>query len=315
MKRTKRKLGAWQALAVVNSMPVQKTKSEPYDGRTGLRKFTEEYEAEQREKQEVPLRAMKNEHVRVLQQLIEQDSPTLYSAPSTYLEVNAPSSGDASQFNGIDPQEIRARIRKAFSTFEGQIVNEGQLTASGKQKLQRLAVVNTNIDWTSEAAWYQGFLLLYHAGELTDQGDSESPDFVVREQAEPEVSPLEQMEQLDLSTRDGAAQARVLADQDYFGREGATMFAQWEAHILRDYNVTLNDTQKKAVIAWLMKWNKNPLHHECWNEARRALGKAGIIPLMLSQDEKLAESLESVNLNDFAARRRYAAESRLILGR
>jgi hypothetical protein len=47
--------------------------------------------------------------------------------------------------------------------------------------------------------------------------------------------------------------------------------------------------------------------------ARRALGKAGVIPLMLTEDEKLAERLEHSNLNDYGARREYASASRRII--
>lgn len=311
-KRNKRKLSAFEALAIANSKPVEKITVGDTHSRysaSGLREYQREYEQEQ----EAPLRAAKNEHARLLQQMIENDSPVLYSAPSTFLAATAPSL-DASRFNGVDPQIIRASLRKAFEEFESQIASEGKITSDGRKKLQRIAMANPDIDFTQSQSFYQAFLLAYHAGEMTDQGDSETPDFIVQEIAEPEPTFAEKLEGIDLSDRKGNALARKLADHDYFGREGAQMMLLWEQHLAKDYRVILDDTQKRAVVAWLMKWNRNPLRHECWNEARRALGKAGIIPLMLTEDEKLAESLESANLNDFAARRRYANESRRIIG-
>jgi len=315
MKRTKRKISAVEALSKIRTAPKVTLEAGDTHSRystSGLTAFRHRYEEEQFE----PVRKATQELSATLSKLIEDDSSTLYSAESQFLAATAPSIGEGTQFDGVSSESIRATIRKSFSTWEDSNV-KGKLTQSGREKMQRCARANLNIDSTQVAAWQQIFTLLRQSGELQDQGDSDQPDLIVTEIPDETAqrAGLESLESLDLSSRSGQRIAREIANSDYFGREGAAMFAQWEAHIYRDYGVTLTDEQKKAVVTWLMKWNKNPLSHTSWNEARRALGKAQIIPLMVTDDEVLAERIEHSNLNDRDARMEFAAESRRILGR
>jgi hypothetical protein len=304
MKR--KHLSRSEALGRVSSMP--RTESAQLPKPESMQAFKHRYESEQEEIRNAPLKAAQHQVSQSLRRLIEQDQPTLYVAPSSFLAATAPQVAD-NQFAGISIEDCRASIRRAYSEFEDSIAADGKLTASGKQKLQALAKANLNCNSTQVAFWSQAFYLLLNLGELSELDFIETP----QPQATQPTESFDSILEILPDTHDGRKDARALCDADYFGREGAAMMSQWEAHIYRDYGVILTDNQKKEVVSWLVKWNKSPLVHESWNAARRALGKAQVIPLMVTEDEALAERLEHSNLNDYSARREFASESRRII--
>ena len=304
--RHKTKIGRTAALAAIQTAP-KTALDTPAEPRNGMKAFAHKFDIDQEATKNAPLKAAQGEHSRLLRELIDRDIPTLYVAPSSFLEATAPSVGDGSQFNNVNPQEIRATIRRVFSEFEDSIMAEGQLTVSGRQKLQNIAQVNLSVDWTQVPSWTQAFYLLRAAGELS-----------IEPSAQPEQDQTDHLQEvLDApNSREGERAARVAANASYWTGEAAEMFSQWSQLLYDTWEVTLTAPQKQAVVQYFLDTNKSFLRHESFNEARRYLVKAGVLPSnMVTEDEVLAGRLEHTNLNDRDARIEFAQESRRINGR
>jgi hypothetical protein len=250
---------------------------------------------------------MQNEHARMLKELIEQDSPTLYSAPSSYLVATAPAVGNGEQYNGMDTQTIRTSIRKAFNEFETQIASEGQLTQSGRQKLQRLALANPDIAFTQSEAWYQSYLLLYHAGELLDQGDSDSSDFIVNEVAEPEANPLDRIESLDLSTREGDAVAKKIVANAVFGSNGEAraIYTEWLESLRSNFGYEMPPDVQRQALDLFRKNNWSYIDRRAFDLARLNLVNRNIMPPSCkTPTERLNDQIETADDRTWEGRRR-----------
>jgi hypothetical protein len=320
MKKNRKKLSRAEALALVTVAPkvaldAQETHS-TYST-SGLKAFQHKYEGEQEEAREAPLRAAKGEHSRLLTQLVEQDIPTLYSAPSTYLEATAPSVGTGDQFNGISPESIRATIRKAFSEFEDSL-SEGKLTMSGKQKMQNVARANLNIDTTQAAAWQQIFTLLRTSGEILDQGDSDQPDFIVNEiQEEPEqreslTQTLDANSTFDRTGRKAIADSMMGDMQD----EAAKAFQIFNASIEREFNYSFSDSDTQSLIEVMKQRNLLFTSQKAWSEAKLVCIKRGLLPRsLMSKQELFDEMIENADTQSYAGRQELKRQERLLLGR
>src|ERR1039458_6983188 len=103
MSKKRKHLSRTEALARVSTAP--KVTLDASAPRETLARFTQEYDAEQN----APVEAAKQEVSASLRRLIDQDQPTLYVAESSFLTATAPAIGDGSQFNGVAPEELRAR--------------------------------------------------------------------------------------------------------------------------------------------------------------------------------------------------------------
>jgi len=305
------------AMAAVASTPVATYGVTTYDNRSGLAKYIEQYEREaaaaeqaKAEAEQARIQPLLDEQQELLKKLRSETAQSFYTMPSQEL-ADAPKAPDNIT---DDVATIRAQVRDAFNEFRLQAEQQGvKFEQTGVEKLSKAVVQNPAIEWRKP----ESFQLLYQAMEDADCFSERDRTLPVGEQPQPEPAPVKpkalDLESMNTSTRSGQRAAKELCDAEYFTIEGRTMMKDWEAQIYRDYGVLLDDDQKVSVVNWIVKWNKNPLAHETWNAARRALGKAQVIPQMFTQDEILAERLEVSNLTNYEDRRAYAAESRRII--
>ena len=314
MKKLKRKLSRSEALALVTVAPRVQVAQTPYDGRTGLQKFTEEFNRAEEETRTAPVRAAQTEHSRLLRELIDGDIPMLYSGESQFLAATAPQIGNGDQFNNIPPDHIRATIRRVFSEFEDSIASEGKITETGKRKLQSLARLNLECDWTQIASWVQALALLRAANELSDA------DFVavqsVAQPAQPE-SFDDVLAKSDTFSREGRKQVAAAA-MKAMSLECNQMFDAFYNSIVRNFGYSLNDSEVNAVVEFMKRHNLNFLKPSDWDRARVACVKAGLIERsdLLYPQEALSEAVEAtgVPLDSYEARQDFIRRSRLIRG-
>lgn len=320
MSRRSKKLSRAEALAILSTAPVQRVAAP--QGRETLKSFTAQFDAEEKQRAEAPIKTAQTEHSRLLKQLIDGDLATLYSAESKFLAATAPNIGNGDQFNNIPPEAIKATIRRVFSEFEGSIATTGKLTASGKQKMQSLARANLNCDATQVAFWTQAFYLLRAAGELTTE------DFVETPAQQPEAQPSDLLSALDAQpdTRDGARRAKELANEHFFSVECREVYDRFLAHCARVWDFYPTEQQARAMVQWFQDTNRSMIADKtAWDDMRRSLVSREIFPRvsptgksMLTDDELLAERIESSNFTGkdaFSARKEFAQESRRINGR
>jgi hypothetical protein len=314
MKKVKRKLTAVEALSKIRTTP--KVALDVPQPRENLKTFSAAYDAEQYEKNEAPLRAVKSEHSRLLQQLIDQDTPIVYVAESSFLTATAPSIGDGSQFNNIPPEAIKATIRRIFSEFEDSIKDEGTLTASGRQKLQNLSRANLSIDWLQVSSWKQALYLLRAVGELTDQGDSETPDFVVKEvepQETPTVDADSAIEKLDTTTRDGQKKARTLLANYLFSVDAKSVFDEWIASLSNNFDFMPTEDQQRAALDIFIERNLSFLSRKSYDDVRKVLVARGMFPeRCLTNEDRAAILVEATDARSYQERQDLKAKLALL---
>jgi hypothetical protein len=305
MSRKNKKLGRTAALAAILSAPVQRTEAAPYDSRTGLQKFTEQYETDQaaeKDAQFVPARRLMAERSVALRSMIELDSAALYSAPSSFLESTAPSIGSGDQWNNVSPDEIRATIRRVFSEFEDSIAASGKLTEAGRQKLQQLSRANLCIDWTQSSAWSQAFYLLRAAGELDE-------DFIETETPAPSAQPTayvdvdDEIEKLDTSTRSGQQTARTLLAGQLFKGDAKQVFQEWVASLWNNFDFVPSEAEQKLAIEFCIQRNLSFLDRRTYDTCRRVLISRGIFPeRCLTNADRADMSIETADTQSYAGR-------------
>src|ERR1700730_8212405 len=96
-----RKISRTEALGMLASAATVPLKAQPvnssYDTR-GLKDFQRDWDAAEKEKVATPVKAAVTEQSRLLRQLIDVDSATLCSAPSSFLTATTPQVGDGAKF-------------------------------------------------------------------------------------------------------------------------------------------------------------------------------------------------------------------------
>jgi hypothetical protein len=221
--------------------------------------------------------------------LIEQDAATIYVSSSSFLAATCESIGDGSKFDNVSPEEIRATIRKTFSTFCDEIANTGTLTVSGKEKSQSIARVNLDCDPTIVGTWRQIHYLLCALDELTDT------DFIATPAPEQEsTATFDSVLKVLPDTFDGRRDARLLCNEDYFLGEGKAVFDEWRGSILSNFHVTLDESEQRAAIDWFLKNNCSFLSRPSYDQCRLNLVARGILSEQcLTPEDRAALLVES----------------------
>jgi len=150
-------------------------------------------------------------------------------------------------------------------------------------------------------AFKKCFARLMALGALSEQ---EIDATKVQPEAVPEIEShptLDDLERLDLSTREGAAKGRQIAEQLAFNGDRKVRFQEWLRSVEQNFGVYLSEEDQKVVIDFFLEHGLNFLRHEDYNITRRALSKKGDWPStlvrqgiapadkLLTSDEKLAE--------------------------
>jgi hypothetical protein len=184
------------------------------------------------------------------------------------------------------------------------------LTPSGRNKLWTLARHQTEIAYDSADAWSATYYLL-NACDGLDAADVE-----VSEEPTPVANPLDALEEMDLSSREGVRASQRVVSDAVFGVNGEArnMYRDWLRHLDADYGFSPDEQQQKAAIKFFQDFNRSWLDFNAYNECRRYLVAAKIFPDIRTNDERLAAAVEStdVPLDTYGARQEFARRSRLI---
>jgi hypothetical protein len=121
------------------------------------------------------------------------------------------------------------------------------------------------------------------------------------------ANPLEEIETLNLDSRDGNAKAKQIATNDFFGRQMAPIADRWRDWLLATFNYVLTDDARKAAGQWWLKNpTANPLTPSSWTQLRLNLVKRGVMPASCKTPEEiLNETIEasSERSDSYEARR------------
>jgi hypothetical protein len=117
------------------------------------------------------------------------------------------------------------------------------------------------------------------------------------------------------TTREGARKLRDLVEQTGVDVTFAPIFQQWLDSMYEHWGFVSTPEQRVAAQRYFERHNLSFTHGPHYDQCRRALGKSGIFPLMLTDDEILAERIEQTTLtNNYAGRQDYVRERSKLQG-
>jgi hypothetical protein len=268
------------------------------------REEREKKEAEKR-KAEAPLLAVQTKISRNLLKLRKAQAENLFIVPSeelgamcTHVPENVPGTVD----------EIREQIKSAITTgLAGIPIHE-----SGVAKIRKVAAKNLTIDIRQP----ENIRKIYDY--MNDLGVFTSEDVTVPRPVAPVVQPgperapdLSELETLNLSSREGAARGRELANAHYYSVEAAAVYQRWTSFLYDTFKYVLTAEAKKAAIQFFIDTNSSYLDPKAWEKARRSLVRRGLMPrTCLTPEEVVAEQWEqrSDRSDTFAARKELATQ-------
>jgi hypothetical protein len=175
------------------------------------------------------------------------------------------------------------------------------LTHAGFFKLAcYVAVQKANNRQVDANAVKQSFERLRALGCFSKQELIFDPAKVTKTEPVPEKEPsLDDLEKLNLSTREGSAAGRRLAQELYLSTEFRNMYRQFKEYLLRDYGFIPTEQHVKVLLEWFFRNGKNPTVAENWNAARRYMVRVAQLwpDTLLTPEEKTAEAIEHTDLS------------------
>jgi hypothetical protein len=117
-------------------------------------------------------------------------------------------------------------------------------------------------------------------------------------QPEPEQAPekelgLDDLEKLDLGTREGARLGRQIAERHYFSEEASTVWSRWVESVRQNFGYRLSEEQKRLAFDHMRSANENFLDKSAYDRTRRALVNRGILSdSCLTEEELLSRWVE-----------------------
>jgi hypothetical protein len=184
------------------------------------------------------------------------------------------------------------------------------LTKSGRAKVVAVFRMNPTIDPANAANWREVFDYLV---ELDVMSNEDVPGI-----EKPAPQPVAETPNLDNLSTDNREHRQMVTK--LFQADVAAFFDLWAESLYKNFGYSFYaDPNYPALLpkmqAYLVKWNLNPLSHETWNQIRRAFGKLGLMPLMLTETEKLNDLIESADMNDRETRMAIAQKANVLAGR
>src|SRR5260370_37363504 len=117
---------------------------------------------------------------------------------------------------------------------------------------------------------------------------------------------LDELEHLNLSTDEGAARGRQIANEHYYSVEAAAVYQRWQTWLYETFGgYVLTPEAKKAAIQFFVDCSLSCLDVKAWSRARLFLIRRGLMPLTCRlPEEVLAEEVEQTTerLDTFSAR-------------
>jgi hypothetical protein len=204
--------------------------------------------------------------------------------------------------------------RKSFDETIKRLKTERGMTLSNSA-VERLAIFGQvhairHLDVSTSDVWLKMFSALQDAecfgpDELTYNASDIVP-VAPEPESQPALPQLSEIDNLDASTRDGAAKARAICDDHLFSVEARTQMRLWLAHLYRDYQYIPTERQQKMVVDKFLREGWNWLQKSRWDDCRRWLVSQGELPQsMLTGSERIAKEIEetdTTNLNFYQRR-------------
>jgi len=292
----------------------------PVENKSGyetLREYTERLKREEAEaaarakaEAEAPAKALVAEYSKNLVALRRAQASALLEIPSEELRGMCQQVPDEVEGNAA---QVTEQIRSAFEKMQRDLANEGIiLSASGLDKLKRIAQLNSGSDIRLASVWVQMAKYAIDLGALTAE------DVTLPRPAQPVVNPtaetvpdLSELETLNLSSREGSARGKVLANEFYYSVEAASVYQKWQSWLYETFKYVLTEDAKKAAIRWFQDNNQSYLDGKAWTRCRLNLARRGIIPDLRTDEERLMAELETADTNKMSFEERQNLNSRL----
>jgi len=186
-------------------------------------------------------------------------------------------------------------IASAFLEFR-EMTLPTVITDAGIALLERITMQNLGVDWASTSPL--SFAVLWN--RLSSLGAVQEGVHFISPNPEPRHAPTE------LTARE---QCEAEWQNQLF-----TLFPAWEASLLKDFGIHLNDRQRRMVCDEFTRANLSPLVHESYNEIRRRMVRAKSFPLAsngldaLTVDESMAAAAEDFDFSDPRQKREWCLE-------
>jgi hypothetical protein len=197
------------------------------------------------------------------------------------------------------PVEMTEENATKFTQQAQAFLDSKNLSADDRDRLLLFVAINADsnstIDISNPEIWNIAYRRLIELGCIS---------------SEPNQSTLAPTEKSFDDMTD--AEARDTVTKDYLENQAGPLWNSLLDYFSRQFNVYLNDLQKRALIDYVVSHGLQCLDHEAWNSARRALVKSGVLPAhCLLADEVLAERVERGEFGDLnlpANKQKYLAE-------
>jgi hypothetical protein len=324
MKKHKR-LSRSEALGKIATAPVTKSDVAPVDTRTGLRRFTDEFNAEEKQRAEAPVRAAEaalSESLRALRQ--EQANSLLSGTSDEFLSRTTPITDDEVIVDGkpIEIPVVRQRIQNAFHAAVLKLEDEGvRFTDAGLKRLQDISLLAPyrSVNWMLAGNWQTLFTLADEVGLMTERECSRQViPTVTQEQPTDLLAELE----LQPATDAGRRRAKELGDLHFFSVECREVFIGFLNHCAAHWDFYPTEHQMKIAVQWFTDNNRSMISDKtAWDEMKRNLISRAIFPRvsptgksLLNEDELLCEAIDNaaVPVGSFAARQDFARRTQAL---
>lgn len=211
----------------------------------------------------------------------------------------------------------------AWELFLDGLINSGVtfLKESSLEKLKtylRVQVARRGVTFTVENA-ILSLERLYTLGVLQENVDLTGYAALrALYEPAPPAPPAPPKPDLDHLGSDNSEWRREVGAQ--WSAEVDQMFTAWTESLYQNFNYSFfadpNHVELTSRIGqYVTKWNLSLLRHETYNIIRRAFGKLGLMPLMLTDEERLADLIENSDMSDREVRKAIANHANILSGR
>ena len=213
-------------------------------------------------------------------------------------------------------QEAIAAYQKFQTTLDKK--RGIKLNAQGLKKLERIVIFNDNIDWGQDAAWlalwkYASEIFLFDEMDIERTRPLPAQPVGSNEQA-PEAT-LEDALALP-STEANQKIAKRIIFNVYLQTEAAPMMFLWSRWMQEVYGYEVSKSGLDAVVRFIRDHGGNFCDYRMYDKARLALIRDKKFPLLMNEEETLAESIEREegSVGDYATKRHFANRMARIAG-
>jgi hypothetical protein len=204
--------------------------------------------------------------------------------------------------------ELLDAVKQSFIQFRDSLTaRDIMITDNGINRIAAVTKLNWDCDWTRPEVFNRLFLLMqecdcFQAGDIIDLRVNEPINPINPVPAEGQ----DELESLNVDIPEERVRAKQILEAEWLGKQTAGIFAEWQAHLYKEFGVTLSEPQQRAAIDYFPANNLSFLSGKAWDECRRAMVARRVFPdTCLTADEQLCLEMENADLSDYDTRRRF----------